>query len=67
MNVNLILENYMNREKWKGKIFMEDEKTCYKDGFNDGLKLFEQEKCELLGIIQQKDELIEKLRRTNYV
>lgn len=63
MNVNSMLENYMDYEKWKGKIFMEDEKTCYKDGVNECLKLFEQEKCELLGIIQKKDESIKKLRK----
>ena len=31
-------EEYKNNPKWQGKIFMQDEKTCYKDGFLDGLK-----------------------------
>lgn len=29
------LEEYMKSPKWKGKIFMKDEQTCYKDGFKD--------------------------------
>lgn len=38
MSIEAILENYMNNPKWAGKIFMQDEKTCYKDGFNDGVE-----------------------------
>ena len=26
------LEEYKNQPKWKGKIFMKDEETCFKDG-----------------------------------
>lgn len=37
MSIEAILENYINNPKWKGKIFMEDEKICYKDGFNHGV------------------------------
>lgn len=36
MSIEAMLEKYMNNPKRKGKIFMEDEKICYKDGFNDG-------------------------------
>jgi len=29
-------EEYKKEPKWNGKIFMQDEETCYKDGANDG-------------------------------
>lgn len=50
-----LLENYMNRPKWKGKIFMEDEKTCYNEGLDDGLSL------SYLEITQLKTQ-IEKMK-----
>ena len=31
-----ILAEYKNQPKWKGKIFMKDEETCFKDGFELG-------------------------------
>lgn len=31
------LQSYMENPKWNGKLFMQDEKTCYKDGFQDGV------------------------------
>ena len=31
-----ILAEYKNRPKWKGKIFMKDEETCFKDGLELG-------------------------------
>lgn len=37
MNIDALLEDYMNNPKWAGKIFMQDEKTCYIDGFNNGV------------------------------
>ena len=30
------LEEYKNQPKWKGKIFMKDEETCFKDGLELG-------------------------------
>lgn len=30
------LEEYKNQPKWKGKIFMKDEETCFKDGLEFG-------------------------------
>ena len=30
------LEEYKNQSKWKGKIFMRDEETCFKDGVEFG-------------------------------
>lgn len=32
------LINYRKEPKWAGKMFMQDENTCYKDGFLAGLK-----------------------------
>lgn len=32
------LISYRKEPKWTGKIFMQDENTCYKDGFLAGLK-----------------------------
>lgn len=55
MSIEAILENYMNNPKWEGKIFMEDEKTCYKDGFNDGV-----DSCQLK--IMQLKAQIEKMK-----
>ena len=31
-----ILSEYKNHPKWKGKIFMKDEETCFKDGLELG-------------------------------
>lgn len=52
--VDTRLEEYMKSSNWKGKIFMQDEKTCFKDGFSDGfnmaykeLELFEKENEKL--------------------
>ena len=45
----------MNNPKWEGKIFMRDEKTCYKDGFNDGV-----ESCQFK--IMQLKAQIEKMK-----
>ena len=54
------LEEYMKSSKWKGKIFMQDEKTCFKDGFDDGfnmaykeLELFEKENEQLKQQIEE--------------
>lgn len=35
---NESLISYRKEPKWAGKIFMQDENTCYKDGFLAGLK-----------------------------
>lgn len=32
------LTNYRRQPKWAGKMFMQDENTCYKDGFLAGLE-----------------------------
>lgn len=41
MNIDALLEDYMNNPKWAGKIFMKDEKTCYIDGFNNGVSSYQ--------------------------
>ena len=33
MSEEEIFEEYKKNPKWKGKIFMQDEKTCFIDGF----------------------------------
>lgn len=61
MSIEAILENYMNNPKWEGKIFMEDEKTCYKDGFNDGVESCQlkimQLKAQIEGLEQENEQL----------
>lgn len=49
---------------------LETDKHSYIDGFKDGATFgydkaneLEKEKCELLGLIQAKDKLIEKMKR----
>lgn len=59
MNVDELLEQYMNDPKWKGKLFMEDEKTCYTDGLLIGLFLAQKEHALLKQQISQlKNDLI---------
>ena len=46
MNIDALLEDYMNNPKWAGKIFMQDEKTCYIDGLIAGAKAMQEKmKC----------------------
>ena len=33
MTAEKAFEEYKNNPKWQGKIFMQDEKTCFIDGF----------------------------------
>ena len=47
----MTVEEYKALPKWKGKIFMKDEETCYKDGYLAGL--------------QEKDKQIEELKKEN--
>lgn len=53
MNVDELLEQYMNDPKWKGKLFMDDEKTCYTDGLLIGLFLARKEHALLKQQISQ--------------
>ena len=41
--MDALLEDYMNNPKWAGKIFMQDEKTCYIDGLIAGAKEMQKE------------------------
>lgn len=34
----MTFEEYKKLPKWKGKIFMKDEETCFNDGFEAGAK-----------------------------
>lgn len=43
INMDALLEDYMNNPKWAGKIFMQDEKTCYIDGLIAGAKEMQKE------------------------
>lgn len=56
MNIDALLEDYMNNPKWAGKIFMQDEKTCYIDGLIAGAKAMREEN-EQLNHIQHSIEL----------
>lgn len=56
MNIDALLEDYMNNPKWAGKIFMQDEKTCYIDGLIAGAKAMREEN-EQLNYIQHSIEL----------
>lgn len=47
MNMDALLEDYMNNPKWAGKIFMQDEKTCYIDGLIAGAKAMQEENEQL--------------------
>ena len=42
MNIDALLEDYMKNPKWAGKIFMQDEKTCYIDGLIAGAKAMQE-------------------------
>lgn len=50
MNIDALLEDYMNNPKWAGKIFMQDEKTCYMDGLIAGAKEMQKEN----GLLKRK-------------
>lgn len=52
------LKEYMKDPKWKGKIFMKDELTCYEDGFKDCFDMF----CEQLEVFRHENE---KLKAEN--
>ena len=45
-NESLII--YRKEPKWAGKMFMQDENTCYKDGFLAGLKAGKAEAKDLI-------------------
>ena len=49
MNIDALLEDYMKNPKWAGKIFMQDEKTCYIDGLIAGAKAMQEENEQLKG------------------
>ena len=59
MNIDALLEDYMNNPKWAGKIFMQDEKTCYIDGLIAGAKEMQKKNEELK---QQVSYLEDNLR-----
>lgn len=53
MNIDALLEDYMNNPKWAGKIFMQDEKTCYMDGLIAGAKEMQKENEQLKAQIEK--------------
>ena len=46
-DIETLLQDYMNNPKWNGKLFMQDEKTCFKDGFLEGAKEVQEENKKL--------------------
>lgn len=59
MNQDTLLEDYMNNPKWAGKIFMKDEKTCYIDGFNNGVSSYQFRITQLIQQIKNTLEMEE--------
>ena len=53
MNMDALLEDYMKNQKWAGKIFMQDEKTCYIDGLIAGAKAMQEENEQLKAQIKK--------------
>ena len=53
MNIDALLEDYMKNPKWAGKIFMQDEKTCYIDGLIAGAKAMQEENEQLKAQIEK--------------
>lgn len=43
----MTFEEYKMLPKWKGKIFMKDEETCFNDGFEAGAKELQEENDKL--------------------
>ena len=52
MNIDALLADYMKNPKWAGKIFMQDEKTCYIDGLIAGAKEMQKENEQLKQLTQ---------------
>lgn len=51
--MDALLEDYMKNQKWAGKIFMQDEKTCYIDGLIAGAKAMQEENKQLKAQIEK--------------
>lgn len=47
MNINEFLKQYIDLPKWRGKIFTDDEMTCYMDGLHEGSKVMQDENEQL--------------------
>ena len=69
MDVESCLQDYMQNPKWNGKLFMQDEKTCYKDGFQDGVnsidsqvKSLKKENKKLQKLLLQQQQLVRDLK-----
>ena len=58
MNIDALLEDYMNNPKWAGKIFMQDEKTCYIDGLIAGAKEMQKENEQLKSQIKKMQKCL---------
>ena len=58
MNMEALLEDYMNNPKWAGKIFMQDEKTCYIDGLIAGAKEMQKENEQLKSQIKKMQKCL---------
>lgn len=48
----MTVEDYIALPKWKGKIFMQDEKTCFNDGFAEGYKECDKKLDDAKSIIE---------------
>jgi|GEM_PF-4670713 len=61
------LISYRKEPKWAGKIFMQDENTCYKAGFKDGYnKANEYAKAVIQDLLDNSDEYARQ-RAINYL
>ena len=61
MDINKLLEDYLDRPKWAGKLFMKDEKTCYVDGLIDGAAEILVENDLLKGKIKHVSQKLSKI------
>ena len=58
MNIDALLADYMKNPKWAGKIFMQDEKTCYIDGLIAGAKAMQEENEQLKAQIKKMQKCL---------
>lgn len=66
MNIDALLEDYMNDPKWTGKIFMKDEKTCFIDGLIAGAKAMQDENERLKTKLENTERKIREISQKCY-
>ena len=64
--LKLIDEDYMKNPKWAGKIFMQDEKTCYIDGLIAGAKAMQEENEQLKAQIEKMIQDVSDMKYFTY-